>query len=37
MVRGIPTLLLFKNGQLAEQLVGLRGKEEIAEAIQRQL
>src|SRR5919112_2589358 len=36
-VRGIPTLLLFKDGQLAEQLVGLRAKEEIAEAIQRQL
>ena len=37
MVRGIPTLLLFKNGQLAETIVGLRAKEEIAEAIERQL
>ena len=37
MVRGIPTLLLFKDGQLAETLVGLRAKEEIAEAIERQL
>ena len=37
MVRGIPTLLLFKDGQLAETIVGLRAKEEIAEAIERQL
>ena len=37
MVRGIPTLLLFKNGELAETIVGLRAKEEIAEAIERQL
>jgi thioredoxin 1 len=36
-VRGIPTLLLFKDGQLVEQLVGLKAKEEIADAIQRQL
>ena len=36
-VRGIPTLLLFKDGQLVEQLVGLKPKEEIADAIQRQL
>jgi thioredoxin 1 len=37
MVRGIPTLLVFKDGQLAETLVGLRAKEEIAEAIERLL
>jgi thioredoxin 1 len=37
MVRGIPTLLVFKDGELAETLVGLRGKEEIAEAIERLL
>jgi thioredoxin 1 len=37
MVRGIPTLLLFKDGQLAETIVGLRAKEEIAQAIERQL
>ena len=36
-VRGIPTLLLFKDGELVEQLVGLKAKEEIASAIQRQL
>jgi thioredoxin 1 len=37
MVRGIPTLLVFKDGELAETLVGLRGKEEIAEALERLL
>ena len=37
MVRGIPTLLVFKDGKLAETLVGLRAKEEIAEAIERLL
>jgi thioredoxin 1 len=37
MVRGIPTLLVFKDGQLAETIVGLRAKEEIAEALERQL
>jgi thioredoxin 1 len=37
MVRGIPTLLVFKDGQRAETLVGLRAKEEIAEAIERLL
>ena len=36
-VRGIPTLLLFKDGELTEQLVGLQPKETIAAAIQRQL
>jgi thioredoxin 1 len=30
MIRGIPTLLIFKNGQLADQIVGLVAKEEIA-------
>ena len=36
-IQSIPTLLLFKDGQLVEQLVGLKAKEEIADAIQRQL
>jgi thioredoxin 1 len=27
MIRGIPTLLLFKEGQLAETIVGLQSKE----------
>jgi thioredoxin 1 len=34
-VRGIPTLLLFKEGQLAETIVGLRAKEDIAQMIER--
>jgi len=37
MIRGIPTLLLFKNGELADTLVGLAPKEEIARMIDRHL
>jgi thioredoxin 1 len=37
MIRGIPTLLLFKNGQLADTLVGLAPKEDIARMIDRHL
>ena len=37
MIRGIPTLLLFKNGQLADTLVGLQPKEDIARMIERHL
>jgi thioredoxin 1 len=33
----IPTLLLFKEGQLAETIVGLRAKEDIAQMIERHL
>jgi thioredoxin 1 len=36
-VRGIPTLLLFKNGELADTLVGLRSKEELAQSLEKQL
>jgi thioredoxin 1 len=28
-VRAIPTLLLFQNGQVAEQIVGLRSKRDL--------
>jgi thioredoxin 1 len=37
MIRGIPTLLLFKNGQLEETLVGLAPKEDIARLIEKHL
>jgi thioredoxin 1 len=37
MVRGIPTLLLFKNGDLKETIVGLKGKEELAQLVERHL
>ena len=37
MIRGIPTLLIFKNGQLADQIVGLVPKEEIARKLDQQL
>ena len=36
-VRGIPTLLLFKGGQLAEQIVGNVPKDQIQKALQRHL
>jgi len=36
-VRGIPTLLIFKNGQVAEQIVGAVPKENIEKALARQL
>jgi thioredoxin 1 len=36
-VRGIPTLLLFKEGELAETIVGLRPKDDIARLIERHL
>ena len=37
MVRGIPTMLLFKNGELADTIVGLVAKEEIVKMIDRHL
>jgi thioredoxin 1 len=36
-IRGIPTLLLFKGGQVKEQIVGLVDKSKIADAINRHL
>ena len=36
-ILGIPTIILFKNGQVVETLPNLRPKEEIVEAIQRHL
>jgi thioredoxin 1 len=36
-IRGIPTLLLFKDGQVREQLVGLVDKSKISEAIDKHL
>ena len=34
-VTGIPTLLVFKGGQVVEQLVGYRPKEAIQQALQK--
>ena len=34
-IRGIPTLLLFKDGQLAETLVGLKSKEELVSLLDK--
>ncbi len=36
-IRGIPTLLLFVNGKVVEQFVGLTTKDRIVQAIQRNL
>ncbi len=36
-VRGIPTLLIFKGGQVQEQIVGYVPKENIQKALDRQL
>ena len=36
-IRGIPTLLLFKEGQLAETIVGLAPKEDIAKMLERHI
>lgn len=37
MIRGIPTLLLFKDGDLKETVVGLTDKAELARMIDRHL
>ena len=36
-IRGIPTLLLFKNGQIQEQIVGATSKEAISKLIDKHL
>jgi thioredoxin 1 len=36
-IRGIPTLLVFKNGQVVDQIVGNQPREVIVQAIQRHL
>jgi len=36
-VRAIPTLLIFKQGQVAEQVVGLRSKRDLAASFDRLL
>jgi thioredoxin 1 len=36
-IRGIPTLLIFKGGQVAEQIVGAVPKDQISKAVDRHL
>jgi thioredoxin 1 len=36
-IRGIPTLLIFKDGQVKEQIVGYVPKEQIEKALERHL
>jgi len=36
-IRGIPSLLLFKNGEVKEQMVGVHSKQEISNMISKNL
>ncbi len=36
-IRGIPTLLIFKGGQIQEQVVGLTSKEVIAKLLEKHI
>src|SRR6516162_1955257 len=36
-VTGIPTLLVFKDGKVVEQMVGYKSKEDISQALDRHL
>jgi thioredoxin len=36
-IRSIPTLLIFKNGQIREQIVGATSKDRIAKLLQKHL
>jgi thioredoxin 1 len=36
-IRGIPTLLVFKNGQVADQIVGAVPKDQITKVIERHI
>lgn len=36
-IRGIPTLLLFKNGKVVQQMVGVKSKTEIKKIIEENL
>lgn len=36
-IRGIPTILILKDGQVADSVVGLVGKEELADKLNAQL
>jgi thioredoxin-like negative regulator of GroEL len=37
MVRGIPTVILFKNGEIADQIVGLVDKSALKQMVDRHL
>ncbi len=36
-IRGIPTILIFKNGELADTVVGLASKEDLSGRLEQQL
>lgn len=35
-IKSIPTVIIFKNGQITETFVGVRSKEDLLQALQRQ-
>ena len=37
MIRGIPTLLVFKDGEMVETVVGLAGKDDLAQMLNKHL
>jgi thioredoxin 1 len=36
-IQFIPTIIIFKNGEIVEQFIGLTGKDEISDAIRKAL
>jgi thioredoxin 1 len=36
-IRGIPTLLVFKGGNLVDQIIGVKGKEELKKTFEKSL
>lgn len=36
-IRGIPTLLVFKGGALVDQIIGVKGKEELKKTFEKSL
>lgn len=36
-ITSIPTVIVFKKGEVAERFVGVRGKDEVRQAVERQL
>jgi len=36
-IRGIPTLLVFKGGDLVDQIIGVKGKEELKKTFEKSL
>jgi len=37
LIRSIPTLMVFKNGEIAEQVIGARSKEDLQELLNKHI